>query len=66
MCPDGSTGKKTPRGGFVPLRVVFDSFTRGVSKALTGKRLVFWIGGRLWEVVVYEGWLHMEVPATVF
>ena len=29
--------------------------------ALTGKNLVFWIGGRLWEVVVYERWSHMEV-----
>ena len=32
-------------------------------KALTGKILVFWIGGlnRLWEVVAYERWSHMEV-----
>ena len=29
-------------------------FTRGSNcKALTGKTLVFWIGGRLWEVVAY-------------
>ena len=26
-----------------------------------GKNLVFWIGCRLWEVVVYERWSHMEV-----
>ena len=38
------------------------SFTRGSNcKALTGKVLVFWIGGRLWEVVAYERWSHMEV-----
>ena len=31
------------------------SFTRVSNcKALTGKVLVFWIGGRLWEVVAYE------------
>ena len=30
-------------------------------RALTGKNLVFWIGGRLWEVVAYERWSHMEV-----
>ena len=30
-------------------------------KALTGKILVFWIGGRLWEVVAYERWSYMEV-----
>ena len=30
-------------------------------KALTGKILVFWIGGRLWEVVAYKRWSHMEV-----
>ena len=34
------------------------SFTRGSNcKALT----VFRIGGRLWEVVAYEKWSHMEV-----
>ena len=38
------------------------SFTRGSNcKALTGKVLVFWIGGHLWEVVAYERWSHMEV-----
>ena len=38
------------------------SFTRGSNcKVLTGKVLVFWIGGRLWKVVANEGWLHMEV-----
>ena len=31
------------------------SLTRGSNyRALTGKNLVFWIGGRLWEVVAYE------------
>ena len=31
------------------------SFTTGSNcKALTGKVLVCWIGGRLWEVVAYE------------
>ena len=38
------------------------SFARGSNfKALTGKVLVFWIGGRLWEVVAYERWSHMDV-----
>ena len=38
------------------------SFARGSNcKALTGKILVFWIGGRLWEVVAYERWSHMDV-----
>ena len=38
------------------------SFTRGSNcKALTGKVLVFWLGGRLWEVVAYERWSHNEV-----
>ena len=38
------------------------SFTRGSkSKALSGKILVLWIGGRLREVVVYDMWSHMEV-----
>ena len=37
------------------------SFTRGSNcKALTGKILVLWIGGRLWEVVDNERWSHME------
>ena len=30
-------------------------------KALTGKVLVFWIGGRSWDVVAYERWSHIEV-----
>ena len=38
------------------------SFTRGSNyKSLAGKVLVFWIGGRLWEVVAYERGSHMEV-----
>ena len=38
------------------------SFTRGSNcKALAGKRLVFWIGGRLWEAVAYKRWSHVEV-----
>ena len=38
------------------------SFTTGSNcRALTGNALVFWIGGRLWEVVAYEKWSHMEV-----
>ena len=38
------------------------SFTRCFNgKALTGQILVFSIGGRLWEVVTYERWSHMEV-----
>ena len=30
-------------------------------KALTAKICVFWIAGRLWEVVAYERWSHVEV-----
>ena len=30
-------------------------------KTSTGKIWVFWIGGRLWEVVARERWSHMEV-----
>ena len=38
------------------------SFTRGsYCKALSGKILVFWIGGRLWEVVAYARRSHMEI-----
>ena len=40
-------------------------FTRGSNcKALTGKVLVFWIGGHSWEVVTYERWLHMYGGST--
>ena len=35
--------------------------TRSNCTALTRKILVFWIGGRLWELVAYERWSHMEV-----
>ena len=41
----------------VLVRVTTGSYYRG----LRGKSLVFWIGGRLWEVVAYERWSHMEV-----
>ena len=37
--------------------VAYDSF---YYRAMTGKILVFWIGGRLREVVAYERWSHME------
>ena len=38
------------------------SFTRGsYYRGLRAKSLVFWIGGRLWEVVAYERCSHMEV-----
>ena len=38
------------------------SFTKGYNcKDLPGKVLVFWIGGRLWEVVAYKRWSHMQV-----
>ena len=37
-------------------------FTRGYNcKVLTGKVLVFWMGSRLWEMVTYMKWSHMEV-----
>ena len=43
------------------------SLTRGSNcKALTGKILVFWIGGCLWKVVSNEKWLHMEVRLYFF
>ena len=43
------------------------SFTRGSNcKALPGKQfLVSWIGGRLWAVVAYGRWSHMEVRLYV-
>ena len=48
-----------PKSGRGRLQEVF---TRGFNcKALTGKILVIWIGGRLWQVVAYEKWSHMEV-----
>ena len=31
------------------------------TKAMTGKILVFWINSRLWEVVAYKRFSHMEV-----
>ena len=38
------------------------SFSRGSNcKALNGKILVLRIGGRLWEVVAYEIWSHVQV-----
>ena len=30
-------------------------------RALTGKRLLFWISDCLWEVLAYERCSHMEV-----
>ena len=49
------------------LEVIVYLSLRGYNcKDLTGKMLVFWIGGRLWEVVTYERWLHMEVRLYVF
>ena len=30
-------------------------------RAMAVKNLVFWIGGRLWEVVANERWSHLEV-----
>ena len=42
-------------------------FTGGSNcKSLTGKILVFWIGGHLWEVVAYERWSHMKVRLYPF
>ena len=31
------------------------------SNHLTGRMLVFWIAGHLWEVVADESWSHMKV-----
>ena len=37
-------------------------FMRGSNdRAFTGKILVFWISGRLWEVAAYKKWSHLEV-----
>ena len=34
------------------------SFTRGSNyRNMTGKNLVFWMSGRLWEVVARGGWI---------
>ena len=42
-------------------------FTRGSNcKALSGKVLVFWIGGRLWKGVAHERWSHMEVRLCTY
>ena len=30
-------------------------------KASTGKILLFWVGGRLWEMLAYKRWSHVEV-----
>ena len=39
------------------------SFTRSSSyRALTGKNLVFWIGGRLGEVVAHGGSTKVHIP----
>ena len=41
------------------------SFTRCSNcKALTGRILLFWIGGRLWEVVAYVRW--PQIGSTVY
>ena len=41
------------------------SFTRGSNcKVLSGKVLVFWIGGRLWEVVTNGGSTYSEMFIT--
>ena len=38
------------------------SFERNSNcRALTGKNLVFWISGRVWKVIAYERWSHIEV-----
>ena len=41
------------------------SFTRGSNnyRAATGKILMFWTSGHLWEVVAYK--LHMEVEGII-
>ena len=41
------------------------AYMRSNCKALTGKILVFWIGGRLWVVVACEGGRHGR-GSTVF
>ena len=38
------------------------SFIRGFNcKVLTGKTLVFWIGGHLWEVVAHRGLTVIQI-----
>ena len=52
----------TSKSGHGGLQEVWWSFMRGSNyRALTGKNLVFWIGGLLCEVVAYESWSRMEV-----
>ena len=59
MCRDGSTGKKTPRGGFVPLRVVFvyERWLQGFDWETFGvlDRWSVMGGGRLRGVVTHGG-----------
>ena len=53
------TYKIGPKSGRGHLHVVF-IYWRFQLKALTGKILVFWIGGRLWEVVAHGGSTVLE------
>ena len=50
---------------YMPLFITTKSGCRGgrlreVPPIGTGKNVVFWIDGRLWEGVAYERWSHME------
>ena len=51
-----AVSSKSGRGHLHCVRdvVVYERFQ------LTGKNLVFWIDGRLWEGVAYKRWSHME------
>ena len=51
-----SSGPKSGRGHLQ--EVVVTGGSKG--KALTRKILLFWIGGRLCEVIPYERWSHMD------
>ena len=57
-----NTGKLQNSQAKKVVAVAYESF---YYRALTGKILVFWIGGRLREVVAYERWSHMESQLLV-
>ena len=42
-----------------------ENFKKLNYKALSEKKLVFWIGGRLWELVAYERWSHMHEGSSI-
>ena len=53
-----AVNSKSGRGRFREV-VVNERFLL-LHRLLTGTNLVFWISGRLWEVVVYKRWSHVS------